>query len=125
MNEPKWIKVQDFFRQASVSIGAGAARTSLVSYVVPGKFILRITHVANYAGDVSAWGFLTWAIEHNSIGMYPMNAFRDLTGSLGEPVAIEPMDFPGGAEFSVKASNSDASAHVAGILIRGELGYYE
>lgn len=124
MAERRWIKIGEWYRQASVSVNAGAT-TSIFSEKAPPALSLRITGLAIYAGSASAWGNLAWDMLFNGTPIYPYNGTKDQIGLQNQPVSIQPVEFPPASLVGYQATNTGAVAYVAGVVLRGEYGYYE
>lgn len=120
----KWVKVNDFFRQASVSIPATNVPTAIFSEKLPPALTTIVKQYATYAGSIAAWGNLSWDMLFNGAPLFPYNGTKDQIGVQNQPIDIEPREFPPASLIGFQSANAGAAAYVAGIIIKGEQGYW-
>lgn len=120
----RWVKVKDFFKQVSANVTAGTNADIYTLHVQP-NVVLRLTAFGNYVGVAAAWGFLTWNVENNGCSLPPLQNITDQMGLLGQPVDIEPVEFPGGSDLAINLANAAGVPYSGGVILRGEYGYYE
>jgi len=105
----------------SKSVAAGAT-VSYFSLDVPSKSEVRMTRFANYTDTPAAWGFITWSVRRNGVGVYPFDTMKDQYGLAAEPRPFVPIPFTGGDKFEVIIINTFPAAVKVGVAFRYEIG---
>lgn len=128
----RWIIVAGYQKQISANVPANTlipqnlwapGSAPLVSL----NLTLRLKGIANYivsqgVSSSSGWGFITWYTPFSNY-----TAIKDQMGGVGQtlPTVDEPELSPG-QYLPLTAINTDpANAYIVGIIVKGELGYYE
>jgi len=89
--------------------------------LVPDRLKLKLTHFANYVGDVAAWSYIQWDLLEN-YGLDPViNAIKDQLGTQYFPreLGYQPV-LMGGTRIFMKLTNTHATNNYAvGFSLKG------
>lgn len=125
----RWVLVNGFQKQVSANVPANTlSPIDLLSpVIIPSlTLILKLKAINNYistsgVSSPTGWGFVSWFTPFSNY-----TQILDQMGGQGQPLNVvdEPELSPGQTLF-IRAKNTDpANAYTAGMILRGELGYY-